>query len=85
VLQFLPQRHFLPAAIVSGCALGLLVAPMLHWTQAIGFGDVRGAVSVVWPVAAVSGLLLSRAAGLDFPTMRHRRTSPSTVRDRSAG
>jgi hypothetical protein len=73
VLQFLPQRLFLPAAIAAGCVLGLLVAPMLNWAQVLGWGDVRGAASLVWPVAAVSGLLLSRAAGLDFPTMRRRR------------
>lgn len=73
VLQFLPQRLFLPAAIAAGCVLGLLVAPMLNWAQVLGWGDVRGAASLVWPVAAVSGLLLSRAAGLDVPTMRRRR------------
>jgi len=73
VLQFLPQRHFLPAAIVAGCILGLMVAPMLGWAEVLGFGRVRGAASVVWPVAAVSGLLLSRASGMDFPAMRRRR------------
>jgi hypothetical protein len=72
VLQFLPQRHFLPAAIAAGVILGLLVAPMLNWAQVLGFGDVRGTASIVWPVAAVAGLLLSRASGLDFPTMRRR-------------
>jgi hypothetical protein len=75
VLQFLPQRLFLPSAIVAGSVLGLLVAPMLNWTQVLGWGDVRGAASIVWPVAAVAGLLLSRAAGLDFPTMRRRRAT----------
>jgi hypothetical protein len=75
VLQFLPQRLFLPTAIAAGCVLGLLVAPMLNWAEVLGFGDARGAASVVWPLAAVVGLLLSRASGLDFPTMRRRRTN----------
>jgi hypothetical protein len=73
VLQFLPQRYFLPTAVLAGCVLGLLVAPMLNWAQVLGFGDVRGAAAVVWPVAVVTALLLSRASGLDFPTMRRRR------------
>jgi hypothetical protein len=75
VLQFLPQRRFLPAAITAGVILGLLVAPMLNWAQVLGYGDVRGVAAVVWPVAVVAGLLLSRASGLDFPTMRRRGTN----------
>lgn len=73
VLQFLPQRYFLPTAVIAGCVLGLLIAPMLNWAQVFGFGDVRNAAAVVWPVAVVAALLLSRASGLDFPTMRRRR------------
>jgi hypothetical protein len=72
VLQFLPQRLFMPVAVVAGAVLGLLVAPMLTWAQVLGFGEVRGAASLVWPAAVVSALLLSRASGLDFPTMRRR-------------
>lgn len=75
MLQFLPQRSFLPAAIIAGSVLGLLVAPMLSWAEVIGFGEVRGAAIVVWPLAAVAGLLLSRASGMDFSTMRRRRPS----------
>jgi len=78
VLQFLPQRHFLPAAIAVGCLSGLLVVPMLNWAQVLGLGHVRNAAAVVWPVAVVVALLLSRASGLDFPTMRRRR--PTTDR-----
>ncbi len=74
VLQFLPQRSFMPAATLSGVILGLMVGPMMNWAQVLGFGDVRGPASVVWPVAVVTGLLWSRTAGLDFPTMRRRRS-----------
>jgi hypothetical protein len=76
VLQFLPQRLFLPTAVVAGSVLGLLVVPMLGWAEVFGFGDVRAAAALVWPVAAVAGLLLSRASGLDFPTTRRRRPNP---------
>jgi len=74
VLQFLPARRFLPVAVISGAVLGLLVAPMLRWAEVLGFGEVRGAAALVWPVAVVAGLLLSRASGLDFPAMRRRYT-----------
>ena len=73
VLQFLPQRGFVPAAILGGAALGLIVTPLLTWADALGVGDARRAVAIVWPVAVVAGLLLSRASGLDFPSPRRRR------------
>jgi hypothetical protein len=74
VLQFLPQRYFMPVAIVAGVILGWMVSPMLNWAQVMGFGDVRGPASLIWPIAIVTGLLWSRSAGLDFPTMRRSRT-----------
>lgn len=82
VLQFLPQRHFMPTAIIAGVILGLMVGPMMNWAQVLGFGDVRSPASVVWPVAVVTGLLWSRASGLDFPTMRRRRSEIDQPRAR---
>lgn len=75
VLQFLPQRAFLFVAAIAGSILGLLVPPMLQWAEVLGFGDVRGPVSLVWPVAAVTALLLSRASGMQLPRLRRPRAN----------
>jgi hypothetical protein len=72
VLQFLPQRAFLPAAVIAGVILGLLVPPALHWLEVMGFGTVRDPVAIVWPVAIVTALIWSRASGMNVPTMRKR-------------
>jgi hypothetical protein len=73
VLQFLPPRYFLPVSAVAGSALGLLVAPMLGMAQVLGFGDVRAPAALIWPVATVTALVLSRASGMLLPPLRHRR------------
>ena len=73
VIQFVPQRYYLLAAIVAGTAVGLLVGPLLAMAEVIGFGDVRGASALVWPVAAVASLILSRASGMQLPSLRRRR------------
>jgi hypothetical protein len=73
VLQFLPSRYFLPGAIVLGGGLGLMVGAMLGWAHALDFGAVRSTVDLVWPVAAVTGLLISRASGMQLPALRRRR------------
>ena len=75
VLQFVPQRTFLLFAIITGCALGLMVDPTLHAARGLGFGDVRQATSLICPVAAVAALIVSRSAGLALPTLRRRRTA----------
>ena len=72
VLQLLPQRHFILAAVIAGSLLGLVVAPLLSTVEALGAGDVRGAATFVWPAALVAALLLSRAAGLRMPPRRRR-------------
>lgn len=73
VLQFVSNRFYLLAATIVGVALGLLVPPMLGMAEVIGFGDVRGAASVVWPVAVVVGLVLSHEAGMQLPRLRRWR------------
>jgi hypothetical protein len=70
VLQFLPNRRFDLVAVIVGCVLGLLVPPMLAWAQVLGVGPVRGAASVVWPVAVVTALLISHGAGMQMPRLR---------------
>jgi len=72
VLQFLPQRGFVPAAVVAGVVLGLLATAAMQWAEVVGFGTLREPVAIVWPVAIVTGLLLSRASGMDAPKMRNR-------------
>lgn len=74
-LQFLPKRYFLAVAVVAGSIMGLLVALMLRWAEELGFGDVRGTTTFVWPVATVAALLLSRASGMRLPSLRRRRAS----------
>jgi hypothetical protein len=74
VVQFLPPRHFFLFAVIAGCGLGLLVEPALDAARGLGFGDVRQSTSLIWPVAAVTALLLSRSAGLAIPRLRRRRT-----------
>jgi hypothetical protein len=67
VLQFASERYFSAAAILTGAALGMLVPTLMDLAQSIGFGDLRGGSAVVWPVAAVVGLLFSRSSGMRLP------------------
>ena len=81
VLQFVPPRHYLIAAAVAGTLLGLLVGPLLAAAETIGFGDVRGITALIWPVAVVAGLVLSRLSGMQLPTPRRwRRPRPGVGR-----
>lgn len=73
ILQFSPQRYFPIVAVVAGCVLGLIVGPMLGWAQVLGFGGVREPVLLIWPLAIVSALLLSRESGMRLPTAHRRR------------
>lgn len=71
-LQFLPQRYFLPAAAVGGSLMGLIVGGMLRAARVLEFGAVHSATALIWPVAIVTALLLSRAWGMQVPRPRHR-------------
>lgn len=72
--QFLPGRYFLPTAVIGGSILGLVVAAMLRAARVLDFGDVHDATALIWPVAIVSALMLSRSWGMHLP--RLRRTGP---------
>lgn len=72
VLQFLPQRFYMAGAVLTGVAVGMVVWPMLEFAEVMGLGPVRGPLLGVWPVAAVSSLLLSRSWGMRMPHVRHR-------------
>jgi len=73
VLQFLAPRYFLVGAIVLGTTLGLLVGFMMRSADVLNFGDVRTAANLVWPVAVVAGLVLSRMSGMRLPSAWRRR------------
>ena len=66
-MQFLPQRFFLPMAIVAGVAVALLVPGLLTTLSRLGLVSLRAPTTLVWPLASVTGLLISRAAGVRFP------------------
>ena len=73
VLQFLPQKYFIPAAIAAAVLLGGLVTAMLTVTESLGFGGVRRGMLLVWALSIGVGLLWSRAAGMRLPPLRRRR------------
>jgi hypothetical protein len=79
VLQFLPQRYFVLFGLAAGTLLGLLVTPLLGVAETLEFGEVRGAVAWVWPIALVAALLWSRALGMRLPALRRRRHAAPRV------
>ncbi|MCC7008804.1 MAG: hypothetical protein IT184_08315 [Acidobacteria bacterium] len=74
VLQFLPERLYLPFAILAGAVVALFVSASLQAIEVMGFGSVRDTTVYVWPVAAIVTLLVSRASGMRLPSLRRRRS-----------
>jgi hypothetical protein len=75
VLQFLPQRLFMPLTILSGIAVGLLISVALYAFEVMGFGAAPRSTIVVWPIATIFALLISRRDGLRVSAIRTRKSS----------
>lgn len=79
-LQFLPQRYFLPAAILGGSLTGLVVGALLQAAQVLDTGPVRGMTLGVWPATVVAALVVSRVSGMKLPRLRRGRGEPQRSR-----
>jgi hypothetical protein len=73
VAQFLPRRYYFVAIVIGGCVMGLVVGGMLRAARVLEFGAVRDATALIWPVAIVTALVLSRNWGMHLPRLRRRR------------
>jgi hypothetical protein len=70
IMQFLPQRLFLPSAVVAGMIVAFGVSALLYAAGAIWLAPVPTATVYVWAGAAIAALLVSRASGLRLPPVR---------------
>jgi hypothetical protein len=70
ILQFLPQRLFVPAAAAGGVAVALCVSALLDAGEGIWLRPIAAVTTLVWAGASIVALMVTRRAGVRLPPLR---------------
>ena len=70
IVQFLPERMFVAAAVVGGMAVAFCVSALLYAADSIWLRPITAATAFVWAGASITALVVTRRAGVRLPPLR---------------
>ena len=70
IMQFLPQRLFVAAAVVGCMVVALSVSALLYAAGTIWLAPIPTATVFVWAASAFVALVVTRASGVRLPPVR---------------